>query len=717
MNKSKYNFHGIDCPVCAGKIEREINKIKDIQANINFSAGTISINYRNFNETDLLNKINATMHQTEPGSGISKLLKLKMNNICNSSCCNTGHHEHDHSDHNNREHNHDEHNNDDTGFDKKTVLFFFTSLALLIFSLFIENDIISTSGFILSYIIGGYTVILKAFNNLKRGSLFDENFLMVIATFGAIYLKEFPEAVSVMLFYKAGEIFQHRAVQKSRNQIKSLTSLLPEKIRVISESGFVEKYPTEAVIGEIFEVRTGEKVPVDGVIIEGSTTMNTSSLNGESLEKLYTIEDEILGGFVNTGSNIKVRVNRDYKNTTVSRILNIIENAVDKKSATENYLTKFARLYTPIVVLLAVLIITIPVFFFNGLFDEWLYKGMMFLVISCPCALVLSVPLTYFASIGRSAKEGILIKGSGFLDDIAKAKIFAFDKTGTLTTGNMKINPLFDISTPLQLNIFYTMESGSIHPIAKVLTNFLKSNRVDIENLKELKGFGLEAEYQGNRYLAGSISLMKLKGVSLNEIPTGSVYFAENNKIVKVLELVDEIKKGSEETIDYINKNGCNTVLISGDNKIKAEDLAKRSNINLTFSQKLPDEKVEVVKNLKNNGIVVYTGDGINDAPVMTIADVGVSMGKLGSDAAIEASDVVIVNDDIKLIPKMIKLAKTNRTIIIQNIIFILLTKIIIMIAGVFGLSGLWQAVFADVGVALLAVLNSMRILWKKLVV
>ncbi|PID26892.1 MAG: cadmium-translocating P-type ATPase [Candidatus Cloacimonadota bacterium] len=683
----KLNFFGVDCAGCAGKIEKEIRKTPNIiDANINFSAGTISIDFDTSIKDTIIETVNKIMEKNEPGSFVEDPNKTK---------------NHTHS-----------------NFDKKKMFLFFISISLLIVAINIENINISTPIFIVSYLVAGFSVLKKATLNIKKGLFFDENFLMSIATIGAIILGEYPEAVAVMLFYKAGEIFQGAAVKSSRDQIKSLTDLKPDRLRVVKGFLYDDTIPENGKVGDLFEVRAGEKIALDGEIVSGSGNLETSSLTGESIERFVKEGDTVLSGMVNVNSVLKIKVTKPYSESTVKKILDIIENSSIKKSGTETLLNKFASYYTPIVVAIAVVIgVGVP-FIIDGNYSEWIYKGLVFLVISCPCALVLSIPLTYFASIGRAAKEGILIKGSGFLDEVNRVGTVAFDKTGTLTNGEPEISEIKSSREEIPFDIIYNLEKKSTHPLSKVLiSNALKNGakEIEVEDFEEIRGYGLRGSVNGEEYYLGSKKYISDLGLDISEYKKFQVILATKNKVLTAISLKDSLKKDSVDTISYCNNLGLTTALISGDLKHIADEVSKELNIKETFSEMLPNDKVSTIENLQKKSKVLYFGDGINDAPVMTVADISVSMGKLGSDAAIEASNIVFMNDDIGLTKKLFSISKKNKKLIIQNISFILIAKISIMGLGTMGLSTLWQAVFADVGVALVAVLNSMRILKMKI--
>jgi Cd2+/Zn2+-exporting ATPase len=687
--KIKLNFHGIHCAGCAGKIENEIKNLSDIvDANINFSAGTISVEYNNGISSKIIDTLNTILNRNEPGSYVEV---PKVGGESNSLLSN---------------------------INKGKLGLFLLSVATLISAVLIDNSDISLPLFGVAYISAGFSVLKKAVSNLSKGMIFDENFLMSIATIGAIFLGEYPEAVAVMLFYKAGEVFQSAAVQKSREQIKSLTNLRPDKLRVVMGMLYNETIPEKGRVGDIFEVRAGERIALDGEIVDGEGKIDTSSLTGESLERSVSVGDSVLSGMVNVNAVLKIKVTKTYENSTVKKILDIIENSTEKKSGTENLLTKFSAYYTPIVVGLAVVMSSAIPFIFDQSYSEWLYRGLLFLVISCPCALVLSIPLTYFGSVGRAAKEGILVKGSGFLDEVNRVSTAAFDKTGTLTKGELKIDRVKSDGRGDLYDIIYSLESFSNHPLATVLKREAESNggsKLDVEGFEEIRGRGVKGSIKGKQYYIGSHNYINQLNIPMEGYEGYQVLIADSSGVFGAINLKDSLKDGAFNAIESCHKGGVSTAIISGDLNHIVEDIRSELKIDKAYSEKLPEEKIDAIKELQKRGKVIYFGDGINDAPVMTEADLAVSMGSLGSDAAVEASDIVFMNDDISLTKQLFGVAALNKKLIVQNITFILLAKISIMGLGAMGLSSLWQAVFADVGVAFVAVLNSLRILRAKI--
>ena len=605
---------------------------------------------------------------------------------------------------------------------KNRILRVIIALAIFI-PLFILNIVFELKFYIIfpvsliSYFIVGYDVLFKSFSNIKRGQFLDENFLMVIATIGALIIGEYLEAVAVMIFYQVGEEFQEYAVNKSRKSISSLMDIKAEYATRVNEDGSYETIePEDALIGDILLIKAGEKIPVDGKIIEGSSSLDLKALTGEVIPKEVTAGDDVLSGSINIKGVITIEVVNEYYDSTVSKILDLVENAYGKKAKSENFITKFAKYYTPIVVLLALLLAFIPPIFLGNLRD-WIFRALTFLVVSCPCALVISVPLGFFCGIGGASKYGILIKGGSYLEMFNKVNTFVFDKTGTLTTGEFSIVDVktYNINNDELLKIVASIEQNSNHPIAKGIVNSYKGELVNNYKVEELGGFGLKAILENDVYLVGSKSLMEENGINfvVNNGIGSIIYVAKNDDFLGSIVVADTIKDKSFETIDYLNKKGYKTIMLTGDNKVIANDIASRLKLGKVYSELLPHQKVdkleEIFTDKEPNEVISFVGDGINDAPAIMRSDVGISMGGIGSDSAIEASDVVLMYDDLTGIVKGKKIAKKTIRIIKQNIIFALSIKIGVLILSAFGLSNMWMAILADVGVAVLAILNAMR--------
>ena len=577
--------------------------------------------------------------------------------------------------------------------------------------------------YIIAYLLSGYEVLLKVVKNIFKGQIFDENFLMGVATIGAFAINEPVEAVAVMIFYNLGELFQDIATDKSKKSIISLMNIKPKiaNLKVDNEVKIVN--PEDLKLGNIIIVKPGEKVPVDGIVINGESFVNTSSLTGEPVPRKVVINDEVLAGSINENNVIELKVTKEFKDTAISEIIELVKNSNKNKSKTELFITKFAKIYSPIVVLLAVMLAFVPPIFvgFENL-NEWIRRALVFLVTSCPCALVLSIPLGYFAGIGKSGKEGVLVKGSTYLDLITKANTIVLDKTGTITKGNFEVTNVIladEIKEEELLEIAGIAESMSNHPIAKSILNKvnIQIDAKDISEYKEVTGKGIKTKYKQDEILAGNAKLLESENIKYypcNE--TGAiVYVAKNKKYLGAIVISDIIKEDSKEAIEELNKNGIkNVYMLTGDNKKTAEFIAKSVSIENVYSNLLPDEKQEKMKEIKEkNGIIIAVGDGINDAPILSLADIGISIGNTGSDLAIETSDMVIMDGRLSSINKLIKTAKRTKKIVMQNIYFAIGIKVIVLVLGALGISTMWEAVFADVGVTFITVLNAIRIFRK----
>lgn len=588
------------------------------------------------------------------------------------------------------------------------------------------NEWINNLIYILSYLIVGTDIVKKAIRNILRGKVFDENFLMTIATIGAFAIEEFPEAVAVMLFYQVGELFQSYAVDKSRKSIASLMDIRPDYANLLKD-GVAEKVsPDEVKIGDIILVKPGEKVPLDGTVIEGESMLDTSALTGEAVPRKAAVGDEVLSGCINQNGILKIEVTKEFGESTVSKILELVENASSKKSKSENFITKFAKYYTPIVVIIAVVLAIIPPLLFeNQVFSDWLYRALSFLVVSCPCALVISIPLSFFGGLGGASKMGILIKGSNYLEALANTETVVFDKTGTLTKGVFEVQKVEAVDMPYEelIKIAAHAENYSNHPISTSIKKaYSKENDTSvIEDAKEIAGQGIEAKIEGKEVLAGNEKLMKERNINYTKCEEAGtvVYVAINNQYAGSILISDKIKEDSKKAIEELKKNGIKqTVMLTGDRKTEGEAVAKELNLDKVYAELLPDGKVEkvekILKEKSSKGKLIFVGDGINDAPVLALADIGIAMGALGSDAAIEAADIVIMTDEPSKISNAIKLSKKTMRIVKENIIFAIAVKVAVLILSALGLSTMWEAVFADVGVSIIAIINSLRVLKAK---
>lgn len=582
---------------------------------------------------------------------------------------------------------------------------------------------IATWLFVAAYILSGYEVLLKSIKNIFRGEVFDENFLMSIATLGAFAINKPGEAAAVMIFYNVGELFEDYAVGKSKKSIIQLMNIKPKIANLKKGNEIKVAEPEELKVGDIIVVKAGEKIPVDGVIVNGETTIDTSALTGESVPRKVKVDDEVLAGCINESDVIEVKVTKEFKDTAINEIIELVKNSNKTKSKTELFITKFAKVYTPIVVVLALILAFVPPIFvgFQNL-GEWVKRALVFLVTSCPCAIVLSVPLGYFAGIGKAGKEGVLIKGSNYLDVLTKANTMVLDKTGTITKGNFEVSKIVlaeEIGEEELLEIAAVAESMSNHPIAKSIISKVnkKISQEEIEEYKEIAGMGIKAKYHGDEIVAGNAKLLEkeeIKYYPCNEIGA-IVYVAKNKKYLGAIVISDTVKPDSKEAIEGFKKNGINKIcMLTGDNKEIAENIAKQVGIEEVHYNLLPGEKVKELQKIKNEqNVVIAIGDGINDSPVLAEADIGASMGLNGQDLAIETSDIVIMDGKLSSFNKAINVSKRTKKIIMQNIYFALGIKAIVLVLGAFGISTMWEAVFADVGVTFITVLNSLRIFKK----
>lgn len=574
--------------------------------------------------------------------------------------------------------------------------------------------------FLVAYLISGSDILYSALKNILKGKVFDENFLMGIASLGAFIIGEYPEAVMVMVLYQIGEYFQDKAVERSRNSITALMDIRPDYANVEENGLVLQKSPEDIKIGDIILVKAGEKIPLDGIVIDGSSVVDTAVLTGETVPRNLKVGDMAISGCINTNGVIRIQVEKEFGESTVSKILKLVEESSSKKAKAENFITKFAKYYTPFVVISALFLGLIPPLVFDGNFQVWILRALTFLVISCPCALVISVPLTFFAGIGGASKNGILVKGGCYMEVLANPDTVVFDKTGTLTKGVFsvtKIIPADGISNDEIIEYAAKAECYSNHPIALSLKSFYGKaiNSEEVSDVKEIAGFGLEAKINSDKVVLGNAKLMAEIGInckSTQEIGT-VIHVVKNNEYLGYIVISDELKEDSKNAIQSLKDFGIKTEMLTGDTVSVANYMANELGIDKVYSELLPADKVEKVedlfKNKQNSKSIIFVGDGINDAPVLARADVGIAMGALGSDAAIEAADVVIMDDKPVKVALAINIARKTMSVVLQNIIFAVGIKVLFLILGVFGLITMWGAVFADVGVALLAVLNALR--------
>ncbi|RBS64905.1 cadmium-translocating P-type ATPase [Enterococcus faecium] len=687
-----YRLEGLDCANCAMKIEKGVQKINGVkEATVNFTSGKLTIDAEEDHLATIEQETKKVVKELEPDVKVTEIDKEKVS----------------------------EHGNEKERNTLFRILFSLAGIALLL--LFDFNEAIRLIGYLLIYLLIGYDVVKKAVMNIVKGKIFDENFLMSVATIGAMLIGEYPEAVAVMLFYQIGEYFQGLAVSHSRKSIRELMAIRPETAHVQTAEGLMTVNPEDVQIGQFVLVKPGERVPLDGTIIEGESLVDTSALTGESVPKSVYVGETVLSGFINKNKPFLVQVEKSYENSTISKLLELVENASSKKAPAENFITKFARYYTPVVVGLAVLLAVLPPLVVSGAaFSEWIYRALTFLVISCPCALVISVPLSFFGGIGGASKIGVLVKGSNYLELLAQTETVVFDKTGTLTKGDFSIQT---IDTKIDPKIFMqyvaSAEQFSTHPIAQSVLEGYAGPLLPTTNIQEFAGEGILAEVDGKQVLVGNHKLMERFEISFpssQEIGT-LLYLAIDQSYSGYLVIADTLKEDAVDALVQLKQAGVkNTVMLTGDSKKIADHIGKQVGVDKIYSELLPEDKVQRLEEIlqRNNKKTAFVGDGINDAPVLARADVGIAMGGLGSDAAIEAADVVIMNDQPSKIAEAIHLAKKTLKIVKQNIVFAIGIKILVLALGAFGFASMGDAVFADVGVTVLAVLNAMRSLHVK---
>lgn len=585
-----------------------------------------------------------------------------------------------------------------------------------------NNIWINNIFYIISYLLVGLEILKNAFLNIIKGKVFDENFLMSIATIGAFIIGEIPEAVAVILFYQVGELFQDYAVDKSKKSITELMNIRADFANVLEKGKIKKVSPEEVNINSIIVISPGERIPLDGVVIEGSSSIDTKTLTGESIPRDISIGDNVISGCINLNGVIKVKVVKNFRESTVSKILDLVENATSKKSKSENFITRFAGFYTPIVVIIAIILGTVIPFIIDGNYGEWIYRALSFLVVSCPCALVISIPLSFFGGIGGASKIGVLIKGSNYLEMLSSVYTMLFDKTGTLTKGIFSIQKVnaIDISESKLLEIVAYAENYSNHPIADTIKKSYnkKIDEKKIKNVKELSGLGISAEIDNKKVLVGNEKLMKKNKINYkicNDIGT-ILYVSINSKYSGYIIISDEIKKDSKYLIESLKSNCVkNIIMLTGDKEKVANDISKKLGINSYYSELLPQDKYkiveEIIKDKQIDSFVSFVGDGINDAPVLALADIGIAMGGIGADSAIEAADIVIMDDEISKIVSAIDLSKKTMRIVKENIFFAITVKVLVLIFVALGITSMWHAVFADVGVSIIAILNALRML------
>lgn len=702
MNNHTLKFKNMNCYECAGKIKNELLKLSYI-SKVDIDVLTQNLNLEFKDTSNISQKLQEIMElciQIEPD------MSFNTSNHLNES---------------------------KNKINSLEVISFSIGIILFIISFFIKESELSQATHqtlifkfyvcFASYLLIGFNILKKAVMNIKRGIIFDENALMMIATIGALIIGEFQEAVAVMIFSRVGEFIQDRAINKSRSSISSLMDIRPDTANLETNDSIKIVDPSKVKIGDIIVVKPGEKIPLDGEIIQGISQLDTKALTGEFLTKEVTIGDKVISGCINITSLIKIKVESEFKNSTVSRILNLVENANSKKSNTENFITKFSKIYTPTVIIIAFIISTIPpiILGYNTL-SEWIYRALIFLVISCPCALVISIPLSFFSGIGVASKNGILIKASNHLEALNNLSTIVFDKTGTLTEGKFFISKVIPKNCEIDELIKYSVmaESFSNHPIAKSIIDYYNKpiDKLKIYKFEEIPGYGISICIDNDIIISGNKKMMDKFNINVDFIDESGtkVYVAKNNTYLGCILISDKIKQNSSKTIFELKKMNINNLaMLTGDNNKTAQAIADTLKITKVYSELLPDQKVKYVEELLSNkppkSTLAFIGDGINDAPSLAMADIGISMGSIGSDAVIEASDIVLIDDDPYKIVKAIKIAKQTRTIAMQNIVLSLTVKILVIILGALGLSSMWTAILSDVGISLIVILNSVRIL------
>lgn len=716
----KVYLKGLTCANCAGKIETAVNALNETKdANINLVKQTMDVSLVDgVKEANVLERIEKIVHKLEPEVEVS----LQQNKQTQEASCSCGHcHEDDHSHKENLDHGHDHaDNHGEEGENKKIWLRFGGGGVLFLAAVVLRDTNLALYLYLISYGVFGYDVLIRACRNILRGQIFDENFLMSISTVGAIAIGEMPEAVFVMMFYQVGEAFQDYAVRRSRKSITSLLDIRPDFAEVIAEGSTKRVHPEEVNVGDFILVKAGERIPLDGKVAEGHALLDTAALTGEALPRGAEPGSDVLSGCINLDGNLKIQVTRPFGDSTVMKILEMVENAAGKKSKTERFITRFARVYTPVIVGLAVALAVLPPVFGLGEFQIWFGRALIFLVVSCPCALVLSVPLSYFAGIGAASRNGILVKGGGDLDTLCHIDQIVFDKTGTLTKGRFSVVEIGSQDKEELLYLAALGEANSNHPIAEAIVNeFKKIKEVPtdlIVDYKELGGFGISYSLDGEQVLLGNQRLMEREKIEFKEFNgVGSVvYVAKGGKFKGFIVVADTLKDGCKEALMALRKKGVQSmVMLTGDRKENAQAMAKELGLNQFYADLLPGDKLSILEDLKSKESellkTAFVGDGINDAPVLAGADLGIAMGGIGSDAAIEAADVVLMDDDIGKLAVGIRIAKNTRRIVRQNIAFALGVKALVLVLSAIGMASMWMAVFADVGVAVLAILNAMR--------
>ncbi|MDF9839654.1 MULTISPECIES: heavy metal translocating P-type ATPase [Paenibacillus] len=733
--KRELLLEGLDCANCALKIENGVKKIQGVSdCSVNFVNKTLSFEADKDQNEEIVSAATKLVNKLEPHIEVSIKMKggsgqMRAKEQAGHKHASDGHAGHSHGSGGHEGHSHDsdghEGHSHDVGKEKIRIMLIRLAVGAVVagvgmlgsFSGWLELTI-----FLVAYLLIGGDIVLQAVKNILRGQVFDEYFLMSVATIGAFAIQQYPEGVAVMLFYQVGELFQSIAINRSRKSISALLDIRPDYANLKTGNDTKRVSPEEVNIGDHIVVKPGEKIPLDGVVIEGSSAVDTSALTGESMPREVEVKSEVLGGFINKNGVITVEVTKLFGESTVSKILELVENASSKKAPTEKFISKFARYYTPVVVIVALLLAVVPPLVLSGAtFSDWIYRALVFLVISCPCALVVSIPLGFFGGIGAASKTGILVKGSNYLEALNNVKYVVFDKTGTLTKGAFKvtsINPAAELSEDELLEYAAFAELHSTHPIAEsIKVAYGKEIKEDqLDGYNEISGHGIQVNVQGKEVLAGNIKLMNKYGIEAPNESGTVIHVAIEKKYAGFIIISDEIKDDSAKAVRSLKELGIKKiVMLTGDAKAVGDSVGKQLGIDEVHAELLPQHKVEEIEKLMQSKSpkekIIFVGDGINDTPVLARADVGIAMGGLGSDAAIEAADIVIMTDEPSKISTAIRIAKRTRRIVWQNIIFALSVKAVFLILGAFGIATMWEAVFSDVGVTMIAVLNAMRVL------
>ncbi|WP_410511278.1 heavy metal translocating P-type ATPase [Paenibacillus sp. BR2-3] len=715
--KRELLLEGLDCANCAMKIENGVKKIQGVSdCSVNFVNKTLTFEADKDQDEEIVSAATKLVNKLEPHIEVSIKRKGGSGRLGAKE-----EHGHKHGSDGHEGHSHD------AGKEKIRIMLIRLAVGAVIAAIGILNSFsgwLEFSLYLVAYLLVGGDIVLQAVKNILRGQVFDEYFLMSVATIGAFAIQQYPEGVAVMLFFQVGELFQSIAINRSRKSISALLDIRPDYANLKTGNETKRVTPEEVNIGDHIVVKPGEKVPLDGVVIEGSSTVDTSALTGESMPREVEVKSDVLGGFINKNGVLTVEVTKLFGESTVSKILELVENASSKKAPTEKFITKFARYYTPVVVIIALLLAVVPPLVLSGAtFSDWIYRALVFLVISCPCALVVSIPLGFFGGIGAASKTGILVKGSNYLEALNDVKYIVFDKTGTLTKGAFKVSGIYpagELSEDELLQYAAFAELHSTHPIAEsIRVAYGKEIREDqLECYNEISGHGIQVMVQRKEVLAGNSKLMNKYSIPF-EAPNGVgtvIHVAIEKKYAGYIVISDEIKDDSAKAIRSLKELGIKKiVMLTGDAKAVGDSVGQQLGIDEVYAELLPQHKVEEIEKLDRSKSpkekIIFVGDGINDTPVLARADVGIAMGGLGSDAAIEAADIVIMTDEPSKISTAIRIAKRTRRIVWQNIIFALGVKAVFLMLGAFGIATMWEAVFSDVGVTLLAVLNAMRVL------